>query len=172
MVSQLAAQATLSFYRACLDLLPDFAGRRPTFDARVWQVPSRTGGANVFVWREQDAVRNSITMAASSLYSHKELQGKNSNAKQEMLFAKGVNWNDYPASFKRGTYLQKRVVLSGFSSEEIDRLPAKHEARANPNLMIERSCICEVNMPRLASVINREAVVFDSALPELAGEEA
>ena len=51
MTSQIAAQATLHFYLAALKAMPQYAERLPTFDARVWQVPNRAEGANVFVWR-------------------------------------------------------------------------------------------------------------------------
>ena len=162
MTSQLAAHATLFFNR---NIPPDWARRSPTFDARVWTVPNRTEGSNVFVWREQDATKNSISMAASHYYSDRELHGKSGSDKQEMLFAKGVNWNDYPAFFKRGTYIQRRVVMKKFTTEELDRLPAKHAARTNPDLMVERSEWRELEMPIFTTISNREAVVFDGAEP-------
>lgn len=166
MTSQLAAQATLHFYLAVLKVMPQYAERLPTFDARVWQVPNRTEGANVFVWREWDATKNSTSMAASCYYSHKELDGKNGSDRQEMLFQKGINWNDYPAHFKRGTYVQKRIEATPFSADELERLPAKHEARANPGLLVERSVVRVLDLPPLASVLNREALIFDGADPE------
>lgn len=168
MTSQLAAIATLEFNLMLREsYLYAHAYRKPTFDARVWQVPNRTEGANVFVWREWDATKNSISMAASVYYSDKELHGKNGDEKQEMLHQKGVNWNDYPAAFKRGTYVQRRTVVKPFSTEEIDRLPEKHAARTNPNLVVQRSEWAELEMPILTTVINREDVIFGGATPEL-----
>lgn len=160
MVSQIAALATLEFYRECLRIMPERAHMLPTFDARVWQVPSKTEACNVFLWREQDATRNSLSMAAQSLYSHRELHGKTGADKQEMLHAKGVNWNDYPAFFKRGTYIQRRKTVRPFTVEELDKLPGKHEARRNPGLTVERTEWGEIDIPPLGSVVNREAVVF------------
>jgi tRNA(His) 5'-end guanylyltransferase len=72
------------------------------FDCRVWNVPSRVEAYNTFVWRNNDAARNSISMVAQSLYSHKELHGMSSSDKQEMLFQKGINWSDYNKSLKNG----------------------------------------------------------------------
>ena len=46
-------------------------------------------------------------MAASSVYSHKELEGKSGSDKQEMLFQKNINWNDYATKFKRGSVIKK-----------------------------------------------------------------
>lgn len=169
MTSQLAAQATLIFYRAVLARMPQYAERLPTFDARVWNVPNQAEGANVFLWREWDATKNSVSMAAAAHYSHKQLHGKNSPQKHDMLFEAGVNWSDYPAFFKRGTYVQRRTVSIPFSAEELDRLPEKHEARKNPALIVERRVCTVLDLPPLGSVTNREAVIFDGATPILAG---
>lgn len=165
MVSQIAALATLAFYRKCEELLPHYTEKLPSFDARVWQVPNVTEATNVFLWREWDATKNSITMAASSLYSHQELHGKNGAQKQDMLWQKGINWNDYPAFFKRGSFVQRRVVTKPFSAAEIERLPEKHEARKNPALLVERSEWRVLEVPPFGSVTNRAAVIFEGADP-------
>ncbi len=166
MVSQIAALATLTFYRACVEIMPEYAEKLPSFDARVWQVPNVAEGTNVFLWREWDATKNSISMAAHSVYSDKQLHGKNGSDKQEMLFQKGINWNDYPAFFKRGTYIQRRSVVRPFTTEEMDKLPPKHEARSNPGLTVERSEWRVVELPPLGQIVNREAVIFEGAEPE------
>ena len=75
---------------------------KATFDARAFILPKEEV-CNYFIWRQQDAVRNSIQMVAQSMYSHNELQGKNSSDLQELIHAKGFNWNDYPIPCKRGT---------------------------------------------------------------------
>lgn len=168
MTSQIAAQATLTFYRLVLERMPEYANRLPTFDARVWNVPNRAEGANVFLWREWDAAKNSVSMAASAYYSHKELMGKNGQQKRDMLHEKGVNWNDYPTLFKRGAYVQRRLEHIPFSAEELDRLPPKHEARTDPSLLVERSVCVPLDLPPLGTVANREAVIFDGAVPTTA----
>lgn len=81
------------------------------FDARVFSIPDPTEVANYFVWRQRDAVRNSISMLAQSLYSHKQLEGKNSSDKQEMCFQKGFNWNDVSVRNKRGGFYIKTKYL-------------------------------------------------------------
>ena len=77
------------------------------FDARVFQVPQKVEVENYFIWRQQDATRNSISSVAQSLYSHKELHGVSSDQKQELIFQKGINWNDYPSRVKRGGIIAK-----------------------------------------------------------------
>jgi tRNA(His) 5'-end guanylyltransferase len=71
------------------------------FDSRVFAVPEQDV-CNYFVWRQQDAERNSLQMAAHALYSQAVLHGKKSADLHELLHAKGVNWNDYPTHKKRG----------------------------------------------------------------------
>lgn len=72
------------------------------FDARVYTIADPVEVANYFIWRQRDCVKNSITMAAQTMFSDTELHGKNGSQRQEMLFSKGINWNDYREDFKRG----------------------------------------------------------------------
>lgn len=80
------------------------------FDSRVFSIPDRQEVFNYFVWRQQDATRNSIQMGAQSLYSQKQLHGKNTSELQELMHQKGVNWNDYPVGFKRGRMILKEKI--------------------------------------------------------------
>lgn len=77
------------------------------FDARVFQVPSIDEVLNNMIWRQQDATRNSISQWSRSMFSHKELQGKNSSEMQDMMMSKGFNWNDAPTWTKRGVVVYK-----------------------------------------------------------------
>lgn len=77
------------------------------FDSRVFNISEAVEVENYFIWRQQDCVRNSISMTAQSLYSHKELNGVNSSKAQDMCMEKGVNWNDQPDGFKRGRMITK-----------------------------------------------------------------
>jgi len=99
-------------------------------------------------------------MAASEYYSHNFLMGKNGSEKQELLFQKGVNWSeDYCTHFKRGSYIQRKRVVTKFSSEELERLPLKHQARVNPDLLIERWVIDRVELPPLSTIENKVGVI-------------
>jgi len=83
------------------------------FDSRVFQIPEKEEVVNCLVWRQQDAERNSIQMLAQSLYSHKELQNKNTSILQDMCFEKGYNWNYLHFSKKRGSFITKEVFTIG-----------------------------------------------------------
>lgn len=170
MTSQLAAFTTLMFYRRALESMSECVHLLPTFDARVWDVPNRIEAVNALLWREQDATKNSVSMAASRYYSHNELLGKNTSQKIYMLHDKDINWNDYPAAFKYGVYVRRRRVVKPFAAEEIDKLPLKHQARANPALSVERWEWDVSGLPPLRTIMNREDVVFEGAEPQLAKE--
>lgn len=76
------------------------------FDSRVFVLPE-SEVANYFLWRQMDWTRNSIQMLAQGLYSHKELLNKNTSELQELIFQKGVNWNDLETHLKRGLVVRK-----------------------------------------------------------------
>lgn len=135
----------------------------PHFDCRAFSLPNRTEAANAFLWRERDATKNSISQAARSFYSHKVLHGKSGPEMQEMIFAKGQNFNDYPALFKSGTFVRRRVVERALTAQEAERIPIAH--RPHDGEMVTRSEIIKMDMPSFGTVTNREAVIFDGAEP-------
>ena len=167
MISDMASMASVFFNKNLAEYLPEKKDKMPRFDCRVFNAPTTDEATNAFLWREQDATKNSISMAAQSVYSHNQLMNKTGSEKQEMLFQKGINWNDYPDFFKRGTYIQRKRVLTKFSAEEIEKLPSKHQARLYPNLEIERWIIDEIKLPPLFRIKNRVDVIIFGGNPEV-----
>ncbi len=81
------------------------------FDARAFVLPKEEV-CNYFIWRQQDATRNSILLVAQSLFSQKEMQGVKCDALQDKMFTeRNVNWNDYAIPQKRGTCVIKKTVI-------------------------------------------------------------
>lgn len=165
MTSIVGSLATVYFNRQMTERLPEKKDLMPVFDNRVWEVPADFEAVNCFIWREQDAVRNSIQSAARAHFSHNECLNKNGSELQEMLFQKGVNWNDYPNFFKRGTYVRRRVVERKFTTEELNNLPPKHEALKNPDAVVRRTVVMEENFPPLTKIVNRVDVILNGADP-------
>ena len=91
--------------------------RMAMFDARVFQIPQRTEVFNYFVWRQQDAIRNSISAMAQSLYSHRDLEGRSSLEKKEMIQQKNQDWESLTNREKRGTIIGKVAYVDGKQSE-------------------------------------------------------
>lgn len=80
------------------------------FDSRVFVVPESEVN-NSFLFRQRDIMRNSISMFARSLYSHKELLNKNSTELKEMCKQKGVDLDTKEKYFLNGRSLEKREVM-------------------------------------------------------------
>ena len=156
-VSVLAAIASVKFNNIISQTIPEKAHMMPVFDARVWQYPSLDLACETFLWRETDATRNSLTMAAHSVYSHSELHKAGFKQKHDMLHAKGINWNDYPVFFKRGTYVGKRKVMKKLSEQELMRIPEKFR---EPDKWFERSVVCDLGLPEYTKIDNIKQVFF------------
>lgn len=78
------------------------------FDARAFIIP-REEVSNYIYWRQLDCVRNSIQLAGQAYFSHKQLQNKNCDQIQEMLWQEHqVNWSKYPTWFKNGIAIYKQ----------------------------------------------------------------
>jgi tRNA(His) guanylyltransferase len=78
------------------------------FDARVFTIPDPIEVENYFIWRQQDATRNSIQGLAQSKFSSHQLHGKNTSQMQEMLFQEhGINWDATSPYWKRGRTVVK-----------------------------------------------------------------
>ncbi len=97
---------------AYLESIKGYVGQKgatATFDARVWTIPDHVEVENYFIWRQQDAVRNSIIMLARGYASHKQLHGKNQTAQHDIIVAAGDNWAKHPARFKHGGVIRKKA---------------------------------------------------------------
>lgn len=133
LVSVSASMATLAFNRAFVRITERFikdgddalnesetkyvksltaaVNRGAVFDARAFIIPKEEV-CNYFIWRQQDATRNSILSVAQSELAPSEIHGKTCDVLQDMLFTrKGINWNNYAVTEKRGACVVKRTVL-------------------------------------------------------------
>ena len=125
-VSVSAAMASVRFNSA-------FGSREAIFDSRAFTIPDPVEVENYFIWRQQDATRNSVSMAAQCFYSPKELHGRDSAAQQEMLFKKNINWDAYRPGLKRG-----RVIAYRVAAWVVEEPPVFTQDRAYLRAMIPR----------------------------------
>lgn len=134
----------------------------PSFDCRVFNLPSMEECANTFLWRELDATKNAITMLAQAYFSHKQLHGKSGAEKQEMLFQQhGINFNAQPAFFKRGTFVRRITEERMLTKAELTCIPEEYQ----PMAPVLRSRIVEMEMPPFMKVTNRVGVIFSGEAP-------
>lgn len=104
-VSVSASLATAKFNEVMREMYPD--KELAFFDARAYVLP-QDEVCNYFLWRQQDATKNSISMVAQANFSQRELNGLNGGQLQDkLMLEKGVNWNDIPTWQKRGSCIIK-----------------------------------------------------------------
>lgn len=167
--SILAGLASAYFTSRLTEYLPEKKGAVPCFDARAWVMPNLTEVANNLIWRQQDATRNAISMAAQSMFSHNSLFGLSGAQMQERMWQeKGVNFNDYPFFFKRGTFVRREKVFKELTPEILARIPVDRR----PTGPIERTEIKELDIwltkqEDAVEVLFNGADIIHVASPEL-----
>ncbi len=174
-LSKLTAKCVNFFNDRRKELLPEH-DKTAVFDCRIYQVPSLHDACVQLLWRENDATKNSISMLAQSQFSHgteeSELHGLNGAQMQDkLMLERGINWNELPDKFKRGTYVKRIKTSKPFSTEELESLHPMHNARRNPGSVIERSVIKEIEYPIFNKITNKVEVIFEDAEPKLITEE-
>ena len=99
-----ASMSTMIFGEAAkLTGLEQATQGKPLFDSRCFNLPKEEV-VNYFIWRQQDATRNSIQMLGRSFFSHKQMHGLSTKDVQHKLITeKDINWNDLETWKKRGT---------------------------------------------------------------------
>lgn len=167
LVSIIASLATARFLKGALALWPERCARQlPLFDCRVFSVPSREEAVNVLLWREQDASRNAVSMAAQARFSHGQLQNKSTKVMREMLAVEaGGNFEDYPARFKRGVYVRREALVHNATPEEI----ALNPERASHGPVLRRKTVV-LDLPPLGLIDNRVGVLLDGEAVSLKQE--
>lgn len=167
LTSVFASKASVKFKSLLGKHIPSKADQLPVFDARSWQVPNLAEAANVLLWRWFDAKKNSISMAAQSVYSAKQLHQKRREEQLAMLLEKGIDWNKYPEFFKWGAFIQRRAYTAERSEAELAKIPEKHREGAR-NAIRHRATILE--LPPFDEILNRVDVVFYEADPIIAAD--
>lgn len=92
------------------------------FDSRIFILPENEV-TNYFIWRQQDAMRNSIQMVGRTNFSHKELEKKSCQDIKEMLIAhKDLNFDNIPIYQQRGACIfREKYILDNVQKTERSR---------------------------------------------------
>lgn len=103
MCSVSASMATAMFNKG------DYSEYSALFDCRAFNLPKEEV-CNYFIWRQNDATRNSIQGYGQHFLGHKQCQGLNNLQVQDKLMqlTPPINWNDVPTSHKRGVAYTKQ----------------------------------------------------------------
>lgn len=144
------------------------ASKPALFDARVWTVPNLDEAANVLLWREEDAIRNSVQALAQSRFSPRQLHRKSVRDCLQMLQDEGVYWTDECSERQqRGAYAARRMVFKELTPEVLAKIPEGKR----PDGPIERHEIQILDLPPLRAVENRVEVLFRGAIPLVVAEK-
>lgn len=88
------------------------------FDSRAFSIPKEEI-VNYFIARQKDAIKNSISMLAQSLYSSNELHKKNNKDMLQMCLDKGVDWNSLYYKKKYGCSVIKSLYVNDIKMVEV-----------------------------------------------------
>lgn len=92
------------------------------FDCRIFQMPNEADMFSYLFWRSSiDCRRNHVFKLARMHFSNKQLHGVNVKQMIEKLKEKGVDWEDEPVCFKRGTFFKKMKKEMPKDQEDIIR---------------------------------------------------
>lgn len=94
------------------------------FDARVFSMPEKEV-VNCLIWRQQDAVRNSILSVGQANYSHKDLHGKSCDEVCNMLLEKNISWEELSNSCKYGSACYKKDTACGINPKTHEQVIRK-----------------------------------------------
>lgn len=122
-------------------------GHAATFDCRVVPLPNIERVQDYFIWRQEDAHRNSLnahcywTLRKEGISKQRAtsmLEGMEVSSKNELLFQRGINYNDLPNWQKRGigVYYQE-IIKEGYNPVLHETVQTtRRELREDFNLMI------------------------------------
>ena len=105
-----------------MDILRKAMQKGAMFDSRCFNIP-KDDVCNCILWRQNDATRNSIEMVGHANFSQNQLHKKSCNEIQDMLMLqKGINWNDFPTTLKRGSCcIREQYKTIGKDNELVTR---------------------------------------------------
>ena len=99
------------------------------FDSRVFILP-KNEVCNYMIWRQNDAIRNSIEMVGRHYFSHKELHRKNCNwIKEQLINQFNFDWEDIKTTYKRGSCCVKDFTTERGEWYLDDEIPIFKENR-------------------------------------------
>ena len=138
-----------------------------TFDARSYGA-DRKDVLKVLIWRQKDAIKNSISAVARTVFSHKVLESKNSDERMAMLVNKGVDWNTYPYGCKYGLTAFRVVREVTIDTEFLrkNNVP-EHviEQITGEGGKAMRNVTEYPELPKFTDIANLDAVIFEHADP-------
>lgn len=170
--SILSSMFTAAFIKACVNTKlwnKIDNGKLPSFDCRICNIPNLDEAANMILWREQDSIKNSITLLALEHFSNKEIHKKNSVDKIEMLADKGVDYyKTIPEDLRNGAYFRRELYYKNLTDDELSKIPKNNWPKpdATGQYAVIRSKVVQFNFGcKLQVLENKVESLFYGAPP-------
>lgn len=164
LASSCASVASTSFLRKGLELFPErLENVTPVFDGRANGMSRERAARNV-QWREDDARRNAVSMAAHAVLGGHALHGKTSADLKDMMREAGVEASDYPERFLRGAFFRRERVYSSRTPKELERIPEAFRVAAAA-VKCRSMKVQLMGIPPLSILENLEEFVLDGDDP-------
>lgn len=142
---------------------PSKANKDAIFDCRVMIFEDGEHDKSMLplVWRFMDCHKNAVSMIASAYIPHKQLLGKNSKERIDILKDVGVDYYSFPEFQRSGTFLKRIVVEKNLSDEELNKIPEQHR----PTEPVMRSVVEKYTLPDLLRMENVYGYFVDGDEP-------
>lgn len=117
-------------------------GRAAAFDCRVIELPGEKEVVDYFRWRAEDAHRNALNAwcywtqrdeGISMTEATRKLEGMSIAAKNELLFTRGINYNNLPAWQKRGV----GILWEDYAKEGVNPVTGERASSMRRRLRVE-----------------------------------
>ncbi len=135
------------------------------FDCRIVPFPTLERVQDYFLWRQEDAHRNSLNAHCYWMLrkegktvqeATRELEGQSVGYKNELLFSRGINFDKLPSWQKRGIGVWKEQ----YEKEGMNPLTGKCETAVRRRLKVEYELpLGEAYAERISSFLDLENVV-------------
>ncbi len=107
LVSVSAAAATYGFMVGAMREGLHIPSMGALFDSRAFNIQETSEVLNYLVWRQQDAIRNSIQGMGQANFSQRELHRVNCGGIKTKLLEKGLDWDALSPDLQRGRWIYK-----------------------------------------------------------------
>ena len=128
MVSVASSIATAHFNRQ----FKSPTGSLAYFDARVFRLESAKEVSDYLLWRQEDAIKNAITLISLKHFKHNQIHGKNSKEKIEMIKSQGDAVGNYYQALIQGFIVRKEIKKMPFENPI-----TKQKTMASRNFWVE-----------------------------------
>lgn len=155
LTSVLASLAT-TYFTKHLNVLPEKEHLYPTFDCRVWQVEDLDEAYLNFLWRQDDATKNAISMAAQAEFSARKLHSVSGEMKKQMLAEIGKSFDTHPFFFRYGTFVQRVQRQVELTAEQLEKIPIQHR----PTGPVTRSMVEDLTLGPLRDYPDAKLKLF------------